>query len=176
MSASHAPFPAEGHRAYLSMGSNMGDRLSFLRQAVEQLFMDFDIDVLDLSPVYETEPVGYLQQNDFLNLCLLISTSLSPHALLDRVHRVENSLGRKRAIRFGPRTIDIDILTYDDVRMSDDTLILPHPRMDERAFVLKPLLDIVPKGDKLRPRLERLLEKAGPGGVVLYRKELGESP
>lgn len=129
-------------RVYLSLGGNQGDRIGTLRRAVEQLKELPGTVVEALSPVYETEPQGYRDQPEFLNMAVRIRTSLSPMALLRETAHIEDILARKRTIKDGPRTIDIDLLLYEGVEMSCATLTLPHPRMRERAFVLIPLGDI----------------------------------
>ena len=126
--------------AYLSLGSNVGDRLDNLKRAVSLLEKPKEVQVLEVSPVFETAPVGYKEQDDFLNICVKIETSLEPLALLSACQRIEETLHRKRTIRWGPRTIDVDILTYGDVRMNTPRLTIPHPRMEERGFVQVPLL------------------------------------
>lgn len=129
--------------AYLSLGSNMGDRFRFLKRAVENL-NKAGVDVLKSSSVYETSPVGYTDQPDFLNAVLKVRTFYSPYQLLSVVQKVEKDLGRKRDIRWGPRTIDVDILLYDNVSISEEHLTIPHPEMLKRAFVLVPLREICP--------------------------------
>jgi len=136
---------------YLSMGSNMGDRLDFLRKALKRLQETDDICVEAVSSVYETEPVGYREQPDFLNLAVRIDTLLSPEILLSELQRIEKDLGRKRTRRFGPRTIDIDILLFENQERSDDRLSIPHPRMKQRAFVLIPLRDVMPDMSEVVP-------------------------
>ncbi len=130
--------------AYLSMGSNVGDRLEYLRAALDRLSELDNVRLEAVSPVYETEPVGFRDQPDFLNLAVRIDTSLSPEDLLSGLQRIEKDLGRIRTRRFGPRTIDIDILLFENQEREDERLILPHPRMNQRAFVLIPLRDIMP--------------------------------
>ncbi|MBO4687791.1 MAG: 2-amino-4-hydroxy-6-hydroxymethyldihydropteridine diphosphokinase [Clostridiales bacterium] len=126
--------------AYLSLGSNIGDRLGNLSRAVSLLDRpEGGIHVLSVSPVYETDPVGYKDQDDFLNIVVRIETSLEPLALLAVCQRIEEALHRVREIRWGPRTIDVDILTYGDLTMNTQRLTIPHPRMQERGFVQVPL-------------------------------------
>jgi len=129
--------------AFLSLGSNLGDRMGYLERALSLLSADEDITVLNVSSVYETDPVGYKDQGCFLNLVCRIETVLPPLTLLHRLQAVEQTLHRERIIRFGPRTIDVDILTYDDISMDSDELTIPHPRMHERAFVQVPLNEIL---------------------------------
>lgn len=126
--------------AFLSIGSNMGDRLDHLEMAVHMLHRpEGGILVKAVSPVFETDPVGYLDQDPFLNICVQIETELSPLSLLAVCQDIEQKLHRERKIRWGPRTIDLDILLYGDVTMDTKTLTIPHPRMEERGFVQVPL-------------------------------------
>jgi 2-amino-4-hydroxy-6-hydroxymethyldihydropteridine diphosphokinase len=142
--------------AYVGIGSNLGDRLENLRAAVRDMAGTADVRVVRSSSVYETAPVGGPQQGDFLNAVLEISTELEPHALLEALQRIENELGRVRAERFGPRTIDLDLLLYGDEEIDDPDLTVPHPRMRERAFVVVPLTELgagnaLPNGRPLEP-------------------------
>jgi 2-amino-4-hydroxy-6-hydroxymethyldihydropteridine diphosphokinase len=129
----------------------MGDRLDFLRKALIRLEETDDVFVEAVSSVYETEPVGYRKQPDFLNLAVRIDTALSPEHLLSELQRIEKDLGRKRTRRFGPRTIDIDILLFENQERNDDRLSIPHPRMRQRAFVLIPLRDVMPDMNEAIP-------------------------
>jgi len=129
--------------AYLSLGSNVGDRLGNLRKAM-QLFCGEGITLRCTSSVYETEPVDNTNQEWFLNCVAEVSTMLEPLALLHTLQRIETQLGRERTTPKGPRTIDIDILLYDDLILQCDELTLPHPRMLDRRFVLEPLREIAP--------------------------------
>jgi 2-amino-4-hydroxy-6-hydroxymethyldihydropteridine diphosphokinase len=126
-------------RAFLSLGSNLGDRRALLRDAVDSL-----PDVVAVSPVYETAPVGGPEQDNFLNLVVQLDTDLTPTQLLGVCHRIESSAERVRTIRWGPRTLDIDIIWMDGVDMDDERLTIPHPRWKERRFVLAPLRDLAP--------------------------------
>jgi len=128
---------------YLGLGSNVGDREANLRAAIERLGAP-DLRVLRVSPVYETEPVDYTEQRWFLNLVVEGETSLFPMQLLARVARIERALGRLRTVPKGPRSIDIDILLYGKAVIRSEALEVPHPRMDERRFVLAPLADLAP--------------------------------
>jgi 2-amino-4-hydroxy-6-hydroxymethyldihydropteridine diphosphokinase len=129
---------------YLSLGSNIGDREAHLRAAIERLDTD-RIHVLRRSPIYETEPLEYTAQRWFLNLVLEAETDLLPRQLLAQTAKIERELGRTRAIAKGPRTIDIDILLYGRAVVRTATLEIPHPRMDERRFVLAPMADLAPE-------------------------------
>ncbi|MBL0389158.1 2-amino-4-hydroxy-6-hydroxymethyldihydropteridine diphosphokinase [Tumebacillus sp. ITR2] len=135
--------------AYLSLGSNLGDRRLNLRSAIEVLDSHPEIHVTRVSPMYETEPVGYLDQPDFLNLVIELKTSLEAKKLWKITSSTEIELGRQRDIKWGPRTIDIDILLVDQQVIDTVDLTLPHPRMAERAFVLLPLADLA--GDLVHP-------------------------
>jgi 2-amino-4-hydroxy-6-hydroxymethyldihydropteridine diphosphokinase len=130
----------ELRRAFLGMGSNVGDRQRFLADAVESLS-----GVVAVSPLYETDPLGGPPQDLFLNLVVQLSTSLSPRQLLGVAHRLETAAGRVRTERWGPRTLDIDILLVGDLHIDDPDLVVPHPRMWERRFVLAPLADLAPE-------------------------------
>ena len=130
--------------SYLSLGSNMGDRFEMLRQAVAQLAEHPAIAVTRISSLYETDPVGYTDQEPFLNMVVQLETELTAMALLDVCQMIEQNLNRKRLVRWGPRTIDLDILLYNQDRIETARLTVPHPRMNERAFVLIPLLEIDP--------------------------------
>ncbi len=129
-------------RAYLALGSNLGERQNNLIQAVDALHANPYITVTNLSCVYETDPVGFVDQPAFLNMVIEIETSLSPEALLQETLQIEQDLGRVRTIRWGPRLIDIDILLYDNQRVDLPNLQIPHPAMVERSFVLIPLRDV----------------------------------
>ena len=132
------------HRVVLSVGSNLGDRLGTLQGCVQAIGGLPETDVLAISPVYETAPVGGPAQPDYLNAVLIAGTGLAPRDLLAGTQRIEAGFGRIRAERFGPRTLDIDIISYDEEISSDPVLTLPHPRAHERAFVLAPWHDIDP--------------------------------
>jgi len=129
-------------RAVLAVGSNLGDRLGTLQGCVQAIGRLPDTDVLAISPVYETVPVGGPAQPDYLNAVLIVRTGLRPRELLEAAHRIEADFGRVRAERFGPRTLDIDIISYSGEVSRDPVLTLPHPRAHERAFVLLPWHDI----------------------------------
>ena len=127
-------------RAFLGLGSNLGHRRRQLRQAVAAL-----PDVVAVSPVYETEPVGGpSDQGPYLNIVVELDTELSPRQLLDLARRLEDAAGRQRAERWGPRTLDVDVLLVGDLNVDEPDLVVPHPRMWERRFVLAPLADLAP--------------------------------
>jgi 2-amino-4-hydroxy-6-hydroxymethyldihydropteridine diphosphokinase len=131
-------------RAVLSVGSNLGDRLGTLQGCVQAIARLPDTDVLAVSPVYETVPVGGPAQPAYLNAVLVIRTGLPPGDLLQAAHGIEAAFGRVRAERWGPRTLDIDIIDYAGQVSADPELTLPHPRAHERAFVLAPWQDLDP--------------------------------
>lgn len=131
--------------AYIALGSNLGDREQSLKDAITALNQHPQVEVKQLSNIYETDPVGFTDQPAFLNMVIRVSTVLLAMDLLSVQFSVEEQLGRKRELRWGPRTIDLDLLMYDNVSMKTDRLILPHPRMMERAFVLVPLHDVLDK-------------------------------
>jgi len=132
------------HHAVLGLGSNLGDRLETLQRAVDTLADTPLVEVSAVSPVYETDPVGGPDQADYLNAVVVVETGLSASALLDRAGAVEQTLHRVRLERWGPRTIDVDIIVYDQVVMNEPTLTIPHPRAHERGFVLRPWHDVEP--------------------------------
>lgn len=129
---------------YLGLGSNLGDKAANLRESLRQLAggPGSDVTLLAVSSLYRTEPVGYLAQDWFLNAAAHIKTQLSPHELLQRIIAIERKLGRVRTVRNGPRSIDLDILLWEDLIVNDDDLVIPHPRLHERLFVLEPLAEI----------------------------------
>lgn len=131
-------------RAALGLGSNMGDPKANLARAIALLDTTPGIRVRDVSPAYRTPPWGPVPQDDYRNICLVIETTLAPVDLLRRCLAVEKLMGRVRDLRWGPRLIDIDVLLYEDTTLDHPELIIPHPRMAERAFVLVPLADIWP--------------------------------
>jgi len=127
---------------FLGLGSNLGDRRENVLAAIRQLAACPGIQVEKVSSLYETEPVGYKEQADFINAVVQISTGLSPLELLHSCQRIEAGLGRKREMHWGPRTIDIDILLFDDRVMQTAELTLPHPYLAQRRFVLLPLAEL----------------------------------
>jgi len=135
--------PATPVIAYLSFGSNVGDRLENLRKAL-RLLCQAGIALRCTSSIYETEPVDNLDQDWFLNCVAEIATTLEPLALLRELQQIEAQLGRERTVAKGPRTLDIDILIYGDITLESDELTLPHPRMFQRRFVLEPLRELAP--------------------------------
>lgn len=142
------------NKSYLSLGSNMGDRVGMLREGVRLLKEHPTVDVVKISSLYETDPIGFTEQDAFLNMVVYLQTDLSAFELLEVCQDIERKLDRKREIRWGPRTIDLDILLYNQDKLETENLIIPHPRMHERAFVLVPLLELDPDQDFIEPQRE----------------------
>ena len=132
------------HKAYIGLGSNIGDKEEYLKEAINKISSEKNIKIIKQSSFITTKPWGYLEQEDFLNAVAEVETILEAEELMDLLLKVEEELNRERKIKWGPRTIDLDILMYDEVISSDEKVILPHPRMHEREFVLKPLNEIAP--------------------------------
>jgi 2-amino-4-hydroxy-6-hydroxymethyldihydropteridine diphosphokinase len=155
-------------RAFLGLGGNVGDSRATLDRAVAMLNDGRDIKVLARSSDYQTPPWGVESQAPFVNLCLAVETTLAPRQLLSRIHEVEQSLGRDRAseTRWGPRTCDIDILSYGNTALNEPDLTLPHPRMFERGFVLMPLAEIAPDAVIGGRRVMDALKSADITGIV----------
>jgi len=149
------------HDAYLSIGSNMGDKVENLNKAVEFIKKNDNIIVEKISSFIETEPWGNVNQDVFVNGALKLKTILSPKELLKFLLEIEKNMHRVRIEKWGPRIIDLDLILYDDIVTSDDFVTIPHPRMEEREFVLEPLCEIAP--NKIHPllkkRMFRLLEE-----------------
>ena len=141
------------HRAYLGLGSNLGDKKAYLDRAVEALNETPGCRVEKVSSYHVTAPYGGVEQEDFLNGCLALDTLLPPQELLERLHEIEAEAHRERTVRWGPRTLDLDILLYDDLILETDDLILPHVEMHKRGFVLNPLKEIAP--NKRHPILKQ---------------------
>lgn len=132
------------HTAYIALGSNMGDKKAYLDGAVKAISETEGCELLRISDYICTAPYGGVEQDDFLNACLSLRTLLTPHELLGRLHEIEQAAKRERLIHWGPRTLDLDILLYDDLVMDTEDLIIPHVEMHLRDFVLKPLAQIAP--------------------------------
>ncbi|MDG4730014.1 2-amino-4-hydroxy-6-hydroxymethyldihydropteridine diphosphokinase [Bacillus pumilus] len=131
--------------AYIALGSNIGKKETYLKEAVKKLHEHPEVQVELISSIYETTPVGYENQDDFLNMAVKISTSLRPNELLVLTQKIEQELGRTREVRWGPRTADLDILLYNRENIETEQLVVPHPRMYERLFVLVPMSEICPE-------------------------------
>ncbi|GHI00847.1 2-amino-4-hydroxy-6-hydroxymethyldihydropteridine diphosphokinase [Neobacillus kokaensis] len=163
--------------AIIALGSNIGNRYDTMTLAIKRLTSTADIKLVNTSSIYETDPVGYEAQDLFLNMVIEVKTALDAFALLDRCLKIELELGRKREIRWGPRTIDLDILTYNQENINHAKLVVPHPRMLERAFVLAPLLEMKPEIKFLgtdKPLEAFLDELPDREGVRLWKRINGE--
>ena len=157
------------HTVYIALGTNLGDRSANLDSALASL--PPAVNILSCSPVYETSPWGYLRQSPFLNQIVKCETHLIPEELLDYLKAIEKRLGRKPTFLYGPRTIDLDILFFDDMVFETPSLIIPHPRLEERAFVLVPLADLDSdmKHPVSRKSIIELLESVDISGVELFQ-------
>ena len=157
---------------FIGFGSNLGDRLSALDTAAELLSPD--VRVLKASKVYETPPWGYEDQPAFLNQVLQVETELDPPALLNHLKRVELKMGRKATFRYGPRAIDLDILFYDGLIYSTESLQIPHPLASERAFVLLPMREIAPEfiHPALGKTMTELARAVDSTGITIYEENV----
>ncbi len=131
-------------RAFIGIGSNVGDKKWNIRRALDLMAGCGRIKLLGVAPLYKSEPVGYRDQDWFLNTAAEVETDLPPRELLEALLRIEGEMGRRRTVRWGPRVIDLDILLYGDAAVNDPDLVIPHPRLEERAFVVVPLADLYP--------------------------------
>ncbi len=158
-------------KVFIGMGSNLGDREAILRSALHALAEQETSRVLGYSALYETEPVGYRSQPPFLNAVVCVETGHDPERLLDVLLRVEQQHRRERTIRWGPRTLDLDILLYGRHQIQSQRLIIPHPRLFERSFVLVPLLDLANwLCEPVRQTATEALAFLGRDGVVKYKE------
>ena len=163
--------------AYIALGSNIGDRASFLKFGLKSLEDDVKISIISYSSIYETSPVGYVEQADFLNMVVEIKTSYDPLHLLDCTQEIQKEAGRNTEIRWGPRTLDLDILLYNKENIEMEHLIIPHPRMHERSFVIVPLKEINPS--LYFPAMEKSIEQvyeelSDKEGVRIWKRRFGE--
>lgn len=154
------------HRAYLALGSNMGDKENYINGAIQVLKQHPQIRVIKISDMLETEPYGGVKQENFLNGAMEIETLLEPEELLEAIHDVENAADRKRTVHWGPRTLDIDILFFDKLVYESESLVIPHPDIKNRDFVLKPMNMLAPNyrhpvlGKSVAQLLQELEERA----------------
>ncbi len=132
-------------KAFIGIGSNIGDGIRNCSKAISMIDNIIDCSVLKISSFYKTQPVGYIDQNWFVNCVVLVNTGLSPYGLLYSLQEIENIMGRKRFIKWGPRIIDLDIIMCEDMIISSEDLIIPHPLMHTRRFVLIPMNQIAPE-------------------------------
>ena len=160
----------DNHIVYLALGSNLDDRLANLKQAITSLSPQMEVKAK--SRVYETLPWGYADQPMFLNQVIRANTYLEFEHLLKHIKRLETALGRKPSFKNGPRLIDLDILFYDDLVMETASLVIPHPHMHERGFVLMPLNDIAPDlvHPTIRKTVSEMLALCDTSGITVYQK------
>lgn len=158
------------HIVYISLGTNLGNRISNLRQAVS--FLSPQMTVKAKSKVYETPPWGHTEQDNFLNQVVKATTYLEPVPLLKHIKRMEVAMGRKSTFRYGPRLIDIDILFYDEEIVDTPSLVIPHPHLHERGFVLLPMMDIAPDlvHPVLKKKVRELVGSCDMGGIKQFGK------
>ena len=165
------------NEVFIALGSNIGDRERFLRRALQEIDRLDETQVIHVSSIYETEPVGYADQDVFLNMVAMIETELPPHELLSQLLTVEKTLDRTRDIHWGPRTIDLDILLYNQENIQTEDLKIPHPRMLERGFVMIPLYELQP--DLRFPHTDEhfskvIEERIDNKGVYVWKRNNGE--
>ncbi len=159
------------HVVYIALGSNLGDRRHYLNAAISAIGELPEVDLRKQSSFLETEPVGPGQQNQYLNAAIEITTTFTPHVLLSALLTIESQLGRTRREKWGPRTIDLDILMFDDLILHDEkTLTIPHPHLHERLFVLQPLCEIAPTviHPVLRNTMSDLLHRLSANPATKY--------
>lgn len=161
------------YAAYIGFGSNIGDRLAHIQNALDTLSKTEGITLQRISSIYATDPVGYETQAQFLNGVAAIQTTLSPLSLLHTLKNIETTVGRQHRIRWGPREIDLDILIYEDLCVQTEKLVIPHPEMHLRGFVLVPLAEIAP--DLVHPvfqeSIQTLLNRLEDGKSVLKKED-----
>ena len=162
----------ETQTVFLALGANLGDRRANLAQAVRSIRAAATL--VQAASLYETKPVGYLDQPDFLNSACQVSTSLPPLGLLHFLKQIEQQIGRQSSFRNAPRPIDIDILLYGSLVLESDQLVIPHPRMSDRAFVLAPLAEIAPQlvHPVLHLTIAELLQRADTSGILRLDEKL----
>jgi 2-amino-4-hydroxy-6-hydroxymethyldihydropteridine diphosphokinase len=163
--------PVNKSTAYISVGSNMGDPLANCREGIRRLCDGSAVALMAQSPFYRTQPVDLLDQDWFINAAIKVSTGLTPPALMERMQAVQNEVGRKPSVRFGPRILDLDIIFFDDRILDDPDLTIPHPRMHKRRFVLQPICDIDPQvfHPVLRLDVKTLLHRIAEDGQKIER-------
>jgi len=155
---------------YLGLGSNLGDKVANCLHALDEIALSPHNTIQAISSLYKTEPAGYREQDWFINCVAEVITALAPRSLVDVLQNIEKKMGRKKTFKMGPRLIDLDILFYGSRNITEKDLVIPHPRLHERGFVLAPLTEIAP--DMVHPILHKtvkeLFEAIGSEGVVVY--------
>jgi 2-amino-4-hydroxy-6-hydroxymethyldihydropteridine diphosphokinase len=160
-------------RAVISLGSNIGDKFSYLQSAVNEINSLGDSEILICSSVYKTKPIGFEDQDDFLNAVLILETDISAEELMQKLQLIELNLGRERTIKWGPRTIDLDLIDYEKLVLNTKDLILPHPRAFERCFVLKPWNEIDDNAEIIgQGNVKQILQNLDCLGVEIYPSKL----
>ena len=159
-------------KAVVALGSNLGDRFDYLQKAVNEINSLTDIEILEISSVYETLPVGGPEQGNYLNAIVTLNTKFEAEELLLKLLLIELNLGRQREIAWGPRTIDLDIIWFEDQTINLENLVLPHPRAHERCFVIKPWLEIEPKARIGNTEIREFLKNLDCSGVNLFPTRL----
>jgi 2-amino-4-hydroxy-6-hydroxymethyldihydropteridine diphosphokinase len=159
-------------KAVVALGSNLGDRFDYLQKAVNEINSLTDIEILEISSVYETLPVGGPEQGNYLNAVVTLNTKFEAEELLLKLLLIELNLGRQREIAWGPRTIDLDLIWFEDQAINLENLVLPHPRAHERCFVIKPWLEIEPKARIGNTEIREFLKNLDCSGVNLFPTRL----
>jgi 2-amino-4-hydroxy-6-hydroxymethyldihydropteridine diphosphokinase len=159
-------------KAVVALGSNLGDRFDYLQKAVNEINSLTDIEILEISSVYDTLPVGGPEQGNYLNAVATLNTKFEAEELLLKLLLIELNLGRQREIAWGPRTIDLDLIWFEDQTINLENLVLPHPRAHERCFVIKPWLEIEPKARIGNTEIREFLKNLDCSGVNLFPTRL----
>ena len=159
-------------KAVVALGSNLGDRFDYLQKAVNEINSLTDIEILEISSVYETLPVGGPEQGNYLNAVVTLNTKFEAKEVLLKLLLIELNLGRQREIAWGPRTIDLDLIWFEDQTINLENLVLPHPRAHERCFVIKPWLEIEPKARIGNTEIREFLKNLDCSGVNLFPTRL----
>jgi 2-amino-4-hydroxy-6-hydroxymethyldihydropteridine diphosphokinase len=159
-------------KAVVALGSNLGDRFDYLQKAVNEINSLTDIEISEISSVYETLPVGGPEQGNYLNAIVTLNTKFEAEELLLKLLLIELNLGRQREIAWGPRTIDLDLIWFEDQTINLENLVLPHPRAHERCFVIKPWLEIEPKARIGNTEIREFLKDLDCSGVNLFPTRL----
>ena len=159
-------------KAVVALGSNLGDRFDYLQKAVNEINSLTDIEILEISSVYETLPVGGPEQGNYLNAVITLNAKFEAEELLLKLLLIELNLGRQREIAWGPRTIDLDLIWFEDQTINLENLVLPHPRAHERCFVIKPWLEIEPKARIGNTEIREFLKDLDCSGVNLFPTRL----
>lgn len=157
-------------RYIISIGTNIGDRMANIERAVEAINSIPYTDVIGASSVYQTEPVGYARQDDFYNAVLMVQTVLNPHEMLGVCLGIEAGFGRIRAIKDGPRILDLDVIFAENLEIDEQNLVVPHPRYKERRFVLQPLLELFPQGNAFGMEFQQYISKIEGQSVMIVDK------